>query len=394
LRLWAEHFDHVIAMMPITDEPPTPDYIDIASVGLPSEKIEICPVPTAYRPQVFFRHLPAVRRTIRDLIKRSDFLSFSIGGLFGDWGTVASIEASRLGRPFAVWTDRVESEVVRLSIPSAPTWRAWLRASLLHRPMWWAEKAIIRRASLGLFHGRETYDVYAPFCTVSEIVHDIHIRRNDHISSERLAEKIASAPDGPLTISYVGRADSMKGPLDWLQVLERLAAQGIDFRATWIGDGPMHAQMMDVVERSGLKDKIALPGFMSDRELVLEAMRRSHIFLYCHKTPESPRCLIEALISGCPIVGYASAYPQDLVAQNGGGSFAPLNDTATLAKVVADLARDRTRLQQLIACAAKDGAPFEDIEVFRHRSEVIKSRLPIRHAVNSRPDHKSLTLPV
>ena len=35
------------------------------------------------------------------------------------------------------------------------------------------ERAVIRRATLGLFHGRETYDAYAPHCRAPHVVHDI-----------------------------------------------------------------------------------------------------------------------------------------------------------------------------------------------------------------------------
>jgi colanic acid/amylovoran biosynthesis glycosyltransferase len=376
LRLWAENFERLLVMMPIENGTPPPNWVALSkNIGAALKRIEIHPLPSAYRPDKFFAHLSKCRRQIRELIDRADYLSFAIGGLFGDWGAVACHEAFRMGRPYAVWTDRVESKVVRQGANAGPI-RARLRAKLIHRPMALLESHLIRRASLGLFHGRETYEAYAPYCLKPEIVHDIHIARKDHIEPGALAKKIKDAESGrPLSICYVGRAEPMKGSLDWVEVLETVAHRSIDFEAVWLGEGSQYAQMKERVARAGLQDRIRLPGHTADRAVVLDLLRGAHIFLFCHKTPESPRCLIEALVSGCPIIGYDGAFARDLVSAHGGGQFAPLNNTAALAEIIAKLAKDRAHLGRLISQASKDGSPFEDVEVFRHRSMLIKQYL-------------------
>ena len=167
----------------------------------------------------------------------------------------------------------------------------------------------------------------------------------------------------------------MKGPFDWLEVLHGLARAGIDFEATWLGDGSQRPEMLRRIAQLGLEGRVTAPGFVPERATLLDALRQAHLFLFCHKTPELPRCLIEALISACPIVGYGSAYPRDLVAAEGGGLFVPIGDVAALSGQVAALAAERPRLQDLIARAARAGAPFSDRGVFRHRSELIKTFL-------------------
>jgi colanic acid/amylovoran biosynthesis glycosyltransferase len=375
LRLWAENFERVIVMMPLEKGPAPASWVPIQNVGPSLERIEIEPLPSAYRPDKFFYHLPSVSRKIRDLINRSNFIGFSIGGLFGDWGSVSCIHAQLLQRPFYVWTDRVESEVIRRTANQG-NWRRRLRARLTHRPVAWLEKAIIRRATLGLFHGRETYDVYAPYCRRPELVHDIHLKRADHISDAALAAKIYDAACGPLRICYVGRADTMKGPFDWLEVLEKLKTASVVFDAVWVGDGVHYREMQTRIARAGLGDRVSMPGAIAEREHVLEVLRTSHLFMFCHKTPESPRCLIEALVSGCPIVGYDGSFARDITEANGGSLLTPMHDTNALANTVATLANDRTRLLELIQSARSDGAPFDDESVFRHRSELIKLHLP------------------
>lgn len=382
LRLWAANFDHVTAIMPLTTALPGPSWVPLsARPGL--ERVSLEPVPMAYRPDRFLLHLSATRRRIAALIEDADYLSFAIGGLFGDWGAVACFEAHRMKRPYAVWTDRVESRVMR-EAGTAGSWRSRLRAALTWRPAAMLERAVIRRAGLGLFHGRETFDVYAPYCANPAVVHDIHVDAADHISSLELEAKKSATKDRPLRIVYAGRAESMKGPMDWIDVLARLRDDGVDFRATWIGDGSMQAAMRARIENCGLSGRVDMPG-PAPHDDVLRAFRKADVLLFCHKTPESPRCLIEALISGCPIVGYDSAFPRDLIAAHGGGSLSPKDDVAALARTVARLAGDRAELAQLIDRAARDGAPFTDVAVFRHRSDLIKAHLaPSRDAAVQR----------
>lgn len=375
LQLWARNFARVVVMMPLDPGPVPPGWVPVLPGDPRLDRVVFEALPMAYRPDQFLRHLPATQRRIRKLIGEADWLSFAIGGLFGDWGAVAALTAHRMGRPFAAWTDRVESQVVRQEIGTGH-WRATLRARLTHRPMAMLERAVVRRASLGLFHGRETFETYAPHARgPAEIVHDVHISAADHIAPDRLAAKAAGVLSGPLRLVYAGRADPMKGPFDWIEVLEQLARREVDFRARWLGDGTDRPAMIARLEASGLASRVEMPGFLVDRAAVLEELRDAHLFLFCHLTPESPRCLIEALASGCPLAGYASAYSSDLIATHGGGALVPRGDTGALADRVAGLDADRPRLAQLIAHAAADGAPFTDTEVFRQRSQVIRDHL-------------------
>lgn len=375
LRRWSDNFDRVVVMNPIEHGEAPPSWIPIHSSGIDLHRVEIVALPTAYRPDQFLFHFWSVRKQIAQLIDHARYLSFSIGGLFGDWGSVAALEAHRKGRSFAVWTDRVESEVVRHAAQNANSAKARLKASLYHRPMALLEHAIIRRATVGLFHGAETYTAYAPYAKAAEIVHDIHLREQDRIPANELEDKRHRVLEGPLNICYLGRADTMKGTDDWIAVMAGLKAAGIAFQAKWLGDGE-HLQSMKIeIDRLGLGEHVTLPGYMRDRTAVLKALRDAHLFVFCHKTPESPRNLIEALVSGTPIVGYESPFPKDLISSNGGGLLSPKDDVQALVTSLTRLAGDRQRLSDLVGRAALDGAGFNDVAVFRHRSQVIRQYL-------------------
>lgn len=377
LRLWAEHFDKLIAVMPLAMGEAPKSWVPVAQgVGPSLSRIEIVTLPQEWGLRGFLRAMPEAKRRLRDAISRADRLSFAIGGLVGDWGAVGAWQAHRMGRPFAVWTDRVEAEVVRYTARTAPRFKTRLKARLTWRPMAFMERFLVRRAALGLFHGQETFEHYAPDCRNPQLVHDIHIRRDEHLPAKALPAKLAGTAQGPLRIAYVGRADAMKGAQDWVESVIGAIGQGVDLRAEWLGAGPELDWMAARIREAGAEDRITLRGMVRDRVAVLQAIREAQVFLFCHRTPESPRCLIEALVSSTPIVGFDGAFARDLVTGHGGGLMVPQGDRTALTAALVALDRDRARLAQMIQGAHQDGAEFDDETVFHHRSQVIKAELP------------------
>ena len=337
------------------------------------ERVKFMTLREATSPVSFARAFRGGRQVIRRAIEESRYLSFAIGGLFGDWGAVACLEARKLGRPYSVWTDRVEHQVCISDARNRPAFRrlkAYVRAALMCQ----LERRSISGAALGLFHGASCFEQYAPLCETSYLVHDFPMSEADAISSERLSAKCRAMQGAPLSIGYVGRADEMKGPFNWLDVMAGLRDRGIVFEATWLGDGPLLAGMREEVAQRGLADCVSLPGFVSDRGYVLDFLRETHLMVFCHKTPESPRCLVEALVSGCPIIGYASEYVAELIEQ-GGGSLVELNDTSRLVDRICDLNRDRDKLCRLAEQAVPAGRRINETAGFEYRSDLIKKHL-------------------
>ena len=169
----------------------------------------------------------------------------------------------------------------------------------------------------------------------------------------------------------------MKAPGDWIDIVskvcKRLGQDKVD--ATWLGDGPLlDSSKLDVASKN-LMDVVKFNGFVGDRQAILDFLKDIDVFLFCHVTPESPRCLIEALISGTPIVGYKSAYAFDLVGNRGGALFAEIGDKEVLVEHLCNLAGDRMYLSSLIKQASENKLIYNDKVVFEHRSNLIKKFL-------------------
>ena len=379
LDRWSDHFGRVIAACPLQSEESarralgTAEYLDVNSIPA-RDRIEFVPLPWAYALGTFALTYRRTRAELGALINRSRYLSFAIGGLVGDWASVAALEAHARGRSYSVWTDRVEHRVILATGGRGVrgVYRRAKNAVIISPLMMRCERHVISRCDLGLFHGRDCYDAYAPYCRAPELVHDIHLKPEDAISPTELAAKVGRARQGgPLRLLYVGRADEMKGPLDWIAALARLRDRGVGFAARWLGDGPRLPEMYARVAGLGLAGAVELPGFVGRGE-VMGAMREADLFVFCHKTPESPRCLIESLVSGTPIVGYDSPYPRDLLRGEADELLVPRGDVAGLADRLGEFARRPDRLVERISSAAKLGEDYSDVAVFRHRSELIK----------------------
>ena len=384
LDRWADNFQNVVIASPLKpnnslDSGKIYEYINIEAIQS-ANRVEFIPLPWAYELKTFLASYYRTRALLAEKIRQCDYLLFGIGGLVGDWPAVAALEALRQKKSFSVWTDRVEYSVIQNAYrDSRGLQRIYRRArhNLIISPLMKAlTHHIIARADLGLFHGRDCFDAYSPHCRLSYLVHNIHLKPENRIDSAQLQTKLHRVRSGgPLRIVYAGRVAGMKGPFDWIQAMAILRDSGVAFRASWLGDGPLLAGARAEVVRLNLSDLVDFPGFVRDRSQLLNTLRDADIFVFCHKTLESPRCLIEALMSGSPILGYDSPYPRDLLDDLAPSVLVARDDITALAERMADLNRDRGKLAELIQKSYELGAHFSDSAVFRHRSDLIKYHL-------------------
>ena len=377
LNRWADHFSTVIAAAPLIPEELAGKDRAIVwedTKGL-NQRIRCIPLPWAYTLPAFLRSYPQIKRLLDAQIDQCEYLQFAIGGLVGDWAAIAAREAIKRNRRFAVHTDRVEPNLLRTLVRGKSGPRAWkmsVEASLMDR----YHRSLISHCAVGLWHGQECYSAYAPWCENNYLIHDVHTKPSDGISASQLELKLARIESAnELKIVYAGRMAEMKAPLEWLNAIAWACKLGVKLRAKWFGDGELRGQMEAEITRLNLNSVVQLTGFVSDRQQLLEELRDSHLMLFAHITPESPRCLLESLICGTPIVGYDNPFARDLTASQGGGSFVPIHDSKALGERIAHLSNERQELRALTAAAAGNGRRFNDEAVFSERSHIIKTVL-------------------
>lgn len=377
LKCWCEQFRKVTVACPVIPEALLEDEDDALwrmVDDLPfRNQLTFIELPWSHKAFDLIRVYSKTRKVISDLIPRHRYLQFAIGGLFGDWGAMACIEAHKQQRKYAVWADRVEHQVQRRTAGTSLKRR--IKSALFSPLAKRLEEYVIRRSSLGLWHGKDTFAVYSKLVEKSYLVHNIHIQESRQIDDEGLAKKLTRIrSEKPLNICYTGRVSDMKAPLEWVAALLKIKRQNIPFKATWLGDGPLLELVKKKIHDENLSDCVEFPGFTAHNQ-ALDTVTEADMMLFTHVTPESPRCLIESLVCGTPIIGYESEYPLDLVETKGGGEFVALRDYSALGDKIIHLHKNREQLVKLVEKAADNGRQYSDTKVFKHRSELIKAHL-------------------
>lgn len=369
IQRWLDNFERVTVCAPCIPDAlvdPSISWLPVDDL-LDRGRLAARELPWGYHPLAHLRQRGRVRALYRDLVASHRFLCFANLGWAGGWGNIAASEAARASRPYAVWMDSVLQQMHPRGGGIAGAAREWLEE---HHIL-----SAIRGATLGLFHGQTVYDAYAPISRHPYVVHNIHLKRPDIMLRPALVARLDRTA-GPVRIGYAGRVHEIKGPLQWIDAMQALARRHPGtFTATWLGDGPMLEPCRQAVASRGLGEVISFPGGQNDRGKVLEFLRSLDLFAFCHLTPESPRCLIEALMSGVPLVGYDSAYARELVAETGGGDFVPIGDVPALVDRLAHWLAEAPARREASLAALAAGEGFSDEAVFAHRSELIKRHL-------------------
>ena len=103
--------------------------------------------------------------------------------------------------------------------------------------------------------------------------------------------------EGAFVVGYIGRLTPGKG----LDVLFDAVANYAEphWRAAIVGEGEQEAELKSLVERLNLRSAVSFFGFRSDR---LSFLKGFDVFVLPSRSEGIPRCLMEAMVAGVPIV--------------------------------------------------------------------------------------------
>jgi glycosyltransferase involved in cell wall biosynthesis len=375
LCAYLTNFDHVTFACPVLPDGEQ-GILKSQPIGClrDADRLTYIRLPHTYREDKHLRHYFSTRKMLLSEISKAKYLLFSPHANY-DWPTLGVKLAMKLKRKYGIEADYDNPSVSNLRLSVMPFGAKKLRKSLWARSFNKDVNLFMACSSIALLQGQEVYDAYKHIAPNPRKVLNVQVSSEDQISPAELKAKLNKITNGePLSIAYAGRMVEMKGPLDWLKAINATIEKGVDLQATWFGDGPLMAEMQSNVERLDLSRKVSLYGILS-REQLTARLRRTDIFLFCHKTGESPRCLSEALATGCPLVGYTGAFPRDLVARHGGGEFVDRGHWESLASTLVSLDRDRARLAKLVEAAAASGKELDRDSAIQNRIELIKKYL-------------------
>jgi glycosyltransferase involved in cell wall biosynthesis len=373
LNAYLHAFSRVHVMCVKTTKPsPFPSVVPVENIDH-ADRLKITILPTPYREDRYLYHRGRVRRILREAMLESEYHLISPHAAF-DWSTLATEICFAEGIPYNMEADWA------LPVARAELWRRmpWGLAKL--RKLAWGVHhdrkyyRALRRSSLSLLQGGDVFHELAHRAPKAFSVLNVQVTGADHIDAAELDRKLNRLSDRTIKIVYAGRASDMKGPFIWLDVISRLKAWKCRFHATWAGDGEQLDKMQRLVADRELGDVCTLAGKL-DRNETRRLITDADMFLFCHLIQESPRCLVEALAFGTPIVGFDSHYARGLVIDDGGGLFVPRGDGDLLADVARGLIENPETIRDLTAHAAISGAKLDRDTAIQDRIRLMKLHL-------------------
>ena len=146
-------------------------------------------------------------------------------------------------------------------------------------------------------------------------------------------------------IGYVGQLIPRKGVLDMLTMFEQLSKHYPKARLTLVGDGSERSELEAYANSLACREQIEFMGFRCDR---LALVKDFDAFCMTSSLEGIPRCLMEAMAIGTPVVAYNIPGVNELVEEGETGLLAPLGDTARLAQQFIKLCENPELRQHII----------------------------------------------
>lgn len=163
------------------------------------------------------------------------------------------------------------------------------------------------------------------------------------------AEPIDGCPFDPASHWLVGSVGRMQAVKDqttlvraFLRALALWPALRRDMRLVLVGEGPLRAQCLSLLDAAGAADLAWLPGERSD---VPALMRGLHCFVLPSLAEGISNTILEAMASGLPVVATRVGGNADLVAEGVTGLLVPAADTEAMAQALIGLAGARARAE-------------------------------------------------
>jgi len=191
--------------------------------------------------------------------------------------------------------------------------------------------------AISRYNKKMIVDVCGEHC--EEKVHVIHCG----IDPSRFAPK-GAAPDvgiqtGPLRILCVGTLHEVKGQTYLLEACEILRSQSIDFRCTFLGDGPDRSSLESRVEQLDLETQISFLGSVTS-DCVREHLLQTDV-LVAPSVPSHdgrregiPVVLMEAMACGVPCISSELSGIPELVEDGESGFLTQPGDSEHIASAL------------------------------------------------------------
>jgi glycosyltransferase involved in cell wall biosynthesis len=169
-------------------------------------------------------------------------------------------------------------------------------------------------------------------------------------------------------------------PKDFGTLVEALAATRADYRAAFVGEGPLLPEITHELDRRGLGERVELLG---NRRDVPDLLARADIFVLSSRSEAFPVSVLEAMAAGLPVVATDVGGIAEAVAHGEAGLLIPPGNPNALAKALERLLHDSDERRRLGACGRERARRLFDVPRFRRTHIELYRRELARHGLAS-----------
>jgi glycosyltransferase involved in cell wall biosynthesis len=197
----------------------------------------------------------------------------------------------------------------------------------------------------------------------------------------------------PLALAWAGRIVADKGLDDLMRALRLLRQRGHRPTLQVLGDGADRERLMAMATASDIDADIRWHGFVGDRDVYLDVLRRASMLVLPSRAEGVPKVALDAMAAGIPVIATRVGAVAALLA-DGRGVLVPPRDPTALADAITNLAGDLERRRQL----ARAGLDFVEAHTIDRQAgrvvQWLRTALPRLPWPDAQESLDPVTLPV
>ena len=313
--------------------------------------------------------LAAAGRLVRAMVRHPWIVLHALGNVVADgWRTprsaAKSVAALLRGMEHVGWMRNFDPDFIHAHWATYPSTVAWALGRMLRRPFGFtchAHDIFVERQMLARKIGEASLAVTISRYNIDWLAANVAPCADRRLSLVHCGVDLEAFPwhgDGrePHTILAVGRLDPVKGFETLVDALAALHAGGIAFRCRLVGSGPLDAALRERARFLGIADLVEFTGARSQDD-VRAWMRTATVFAMPSRIGDDgdrdgiPVALMEAMASGCAVVGTRVSGIPELIDDRVDGLLVEPRDPAGLARALQCLLHDGALRQRLSARA-------------------------------------------
>ncbi len=188
-------------------------------------------------------------------------------------------------------------------------------------------------------------------------------------------------------MGVVARLQPEKGVATFLKAAARVSKVSQEARFLVVGDGPLREELLELVGRLGLRERVCFLGYRADARALTGLL---DVLVVPSLTEGSPLIVLEAMAAGVPVVASEVGGIPDQVRHRQEGLLVPPDDPGSLGDAIVELLRDPTRARALgEAGRRRMSSEFAHETMVARVESVYRSALgypPARDAEPGKPD--------